>query len=94
VDLDLDEKIKRLTKFKDILNQHRETGHTTHRGTNRAWLNENVAWVRNEVVKAGCIITVTIAPPPIIGGLVHQNADPFDYMFDPTVRKEPYPQYY
>jgi hypothetical protein len=79
VDLDLDEKIKRLTQFKEILNEHSANGDATH----RAWLNENVAWVRNEVVKAGCIITVTIAPPPIIGGLVHRNADPFDYMFDP-----------
>jgi hypothetical protein len=78
VDLDLDEKIKRLTQFKEILNEHRATGHATH----RAWLNENVAWVRNEVVKAGCIITMTITAPPITGGAIHQNVDPFDYMFE------------
>ena len=34
-------------------------------------------------MEAGCLKTLSIGPPPAIGGLVMQNLDPFVMMFDP-----------
>jgi nucleoside 2-deoxyribosyltransferase len=48
----------------------------------REWLNQNVDAVRREVIEAGCFVTVTISPPPMFGGLVHQGVDPFSMMFE------------
>lgn len=73
------DKIKRLTEFKDNLRKHdRREDEAT-----RAWLNRNVRWVRREVIEAGCHHTLTISPPPAVGGLIMRNVDPFDYLFEP-----------
>lgn len=40
-------------------------------------------WVRREVIEAGCFHTITVGPPPAIGGLIMRNIDPFVMMFDP-----------
>src|SRR5271169_928255 len=41
-----------------------------------------MTWVRREVVEAGCFHTITIGPPPAIGGLVMRNIDSFAMMFE------------
>jgi hypothetical protein len=51
-------------------------------GETRAWINQNKAWTKREVVEAGCFQILTIAPPPLTGGLVFANLDPFYVMFD------------
>jgi hypothetical protein len=76
--VDVDGKIERLTQFKEILNDHSRRGDPTR----RAWLNQNVAEIRSEVIKAKCFKTLTISPPPITGGIVYSNIDPFSYMFE------------
>jgi hypothetical protein len=76
--VNVDEKIERLARFRDVLLQHHRTGDPR----SRSWLNQDAEWVRSEVIKAKCSRTVTISPPPIIGGLVYSNIDPFDYMFE------------
>src|SRR5262249_31071652 len=40
------------------------------------------------VLEAGCYGTVTIGPPPAIGGLVMRDIDPFEMMFDPPYKKD------
>jgi hypothetical protein len=74
----IDEKIERLMTFKQKLVQHDETSEPSL----REWLNQNKMWVRREVVEARCLRTVTISPPPAVGGLVLRRIDPFDCMFD------------
>jgi hypothetical protein len=76
--VDVDGKIERLTQFKALLREY----HRREDSESRAKLNENVAWVRNEVFKADCITTVTVSSPPITGGLIYRSIDPFDYMFN------------
>lgn len=76
--LNIDEKIERLTMFKTKLTQHNRT----YNSGLREWLNQNVHWARREVIEADCHKTMTILPPPIIGGLIMRGVDPFDSMFD------------
>ena len=76
--MDVEEKIARLTEFKSRL-----TGMGRRPvSSEREWLNQNVDWVRTEVAEAGRYVRVTISPPPIVGGLVFNNVDPFGAMFD------------
>jgi len=42
--------------------------------------------VRQEVIEAGCFHTMTIGPPPAIGGLVMHDLDPFENVFSPPYR--------
>lgn len=77
--MDIEEKVQKLEDFKAHL-ANRQKNHDTD---TRAWINQNQAWVRREVIEAGCFYTMTISPPPAVGGLVIQNVDPFSMMFNP-----------
>jgi hypothetical protein len=48
----------------------------------RSVINRHNRAVRNIVYEAGCLKLITAAPPPAIGGIVIQNADPFDIVFE------------
>lgn len=39
--------------------------------------------MRQEVIEAGCFQTITIGPPPAVGGLIAQNVDAFSMVFNP-----------
>jgi hypothetical protein len=77
--MEIEEKIQRLEEFKTklLLWQKR------HDPDVRSFINQNSVWVRREVIEAGCFHTLTIGPPPAVGGLVMRNVDPFAMMFDP-----------
>jgi hypothetical protein len=81
--VDVNEKITRLEEYKNGLIKYRKTGDAALRG----WLNQNLEVVRSEVVKNECFATLTISPPPAVGGLVYSHIDPFNYMFDPPYGK-------
>lgn len=49
----------------------------------RQQINESLRTARRFVFEAGCLKTVTIGPPPAVGGLVLSDVDPFDMIFDP-----------
>jgi len=49
----------------------------------RSFLNQNMSKARIEMANVGCFHTMTISPPPAIGGYVMQNVDPLITMFDP-----------
>ena len=72
------ETINRLDTFKSALREHEKTGNPKL----REWLNQEVGWVKSEVIEAGCFFSLTISPPPAIGGLVLRNVDPFAMMFE------------
>jgi predicted nucleotide-binding protein len=58
------------------------TGKTDDREL-RSWINQNVQKVRQLVATAGCARTITVSPPPAIGGLIVRNIDPFESIFQP-----------
>ena len=47
----------------------------------RTLINRNTPLVRNIVKRAGCGKTFTSTPPPIIGGVIHSNVDPFSHVY-------------
>lgn len=49
----------------------------------RSQINKKLRNVRNLVLRAGALKTFTISPPPMIGGMIMQNVDPFAMIFDP-----------
>jgi hypothetical protein len=77
--MEIEEKIQRLEHFKTQLLSWQKR----HDSGVRSFINQNCVWVRREVIEAGCFHTLTIGPPPAVGGLVMRNVDPFAMMFDP-----------
>lgn len=73
--------IARLENYKSLLTAYRRRD--GDRAERRSQLNQEKAWVRQQVIEAGCFVTVTVSPPPAIGGLIAQNIDPFAMLFDP-----------
>jgi predicted nucleotide-binding protein len=59
---------------------HRETENPREL---RSWINQNLRKVKQLVSDAGCGITLTISPPPAVGGLIMREVDPFDTIFNP-----------
>jgi hypothetical protein len=81
--MDRDEKIQRLEEYKQKLARWRHARDPSL----RSLINQETTWVRREVVEAGCHHTLTIGPPPAIGGLIMRNVDPFGAIFDPPYGK-------
>jgi len=77
--MEIEEKIQRLEEFKTNLLRWQQR----HDPDVRSFINQNSVWVRQEVIEAGCFHTLTIGPPPAVGGLVMRNVDPFAMMFAP-----------
>lgn len=77
--MEAEEKIQKLREYKVQLSQWQRNNDAE----TRSWINENTAWVRREVIEADCFYTMTISPPPAVGGLVMRNVDPFAMMFNP-----------
>lgn len=78
-----DEKIDRLEAFKDLLVAWDDLWEDpVRRADVRTAINREKSWVRQEVIEANCFKTVTISPPPMIGGLVMKNVDAFAMLFD------------
>lgn len=77
--MEIEEKIQRLDEFKSMLFSWQKS----HDPEIRSSINQNINWARREVIEAGCLHTLTIGPPPAVGGLIMRNIDPFHMMFDP-----------
>lgn len=77
--MEIEEKIARLEEYKSKL----LSWNKTHDAETRSFINQNIVWVQREVIEAGCFHTLTIGPPPAVGGLVMRNVDPFAMMFNP-----------
>jgi hypothetical protein len=83
---DVEERIKAIQEFKAKLHEWRE--HFDPKL--REWLNQNVHIIRRETEDANTRQTVTINPPPIVGG-PPMRVDPFDHMFEPIYFKSMVP---
>lgn len=78
--MDTDEKIERLRTFAAAVREWERT----HGADARSYINENLNWVHREVLEARCLRTLTISPPPAIGGMIMRNVDPFRSIFTPA----------
>lgn len=74
-----DEKIKKLEDFKTLV---RRWGATRDEQV-RSSINQERKWIEREILEAGCFKTITVSPPPAVGGLLLRNVNPFDFVFDP-----------
>ena len=77
--MDASEKIARLEDFRGYLDQWWEAESPDLRRK----INQKKAWIRRELIEANCMRTLTIGPPPAVGGLIMRDVDPFDVIFDP-----------
>lgn len=77
--MEIEDKIAKLEEFKETVNQFFES----YDQELRSKINRDKAWVRREVLEAGCFKTFTISPPPAVGGLIMRNVDPFECIFNP-----------
>lgn len=84
----LDERIELLNHFLALLDEWSET----HSQEVRASINRIKRSVQREVIEAGCLFTMTISPPPAVGGLVMQNVNPFDMIFEQVYLRSLNPQ--
>lgn len=78
--MDTPEKIERLREFAAAVREWERSRSTQA----RTYINENLNWVHREVLEAGCLRTLTISPPPAIGGMIMRNVDPFRSIFTPA----------
>ena len=85
---DLDQRIENLNRFLELLNEWSET----HSDESRAAINRVKRSVQREVIEAGCLFTMTISPPPAVGGMVMQNVNPFDMIFEQVYLRSLNPQ--
>jgi hypothetical protein len=77
--MNVDERINRLDGFRNLV----ETWRDKHDRAVRRQINEEIPSIRREVLEAGCYMTMTIGPPPAVGGLIMQDVDAFAMMFNP-----------
>ncbi len=79
----MDDKIQRLEEFINSLKEWKSSYQNEEKRSKiRSQINKIKPWVRQQVLEAKCLHTVTIAPPPAVGGLVMDNIDPFTMIFN------------
>lgn len=77
------DKISQLEGFKQAINEWRSTDKASqHSETLRSYINQNLQFVKKTVAETGCSKLLNISPPPATGGMVMQNVDPFDMIFN------------
>lgn len=81
--MDIPKKIERLEEFKRKVILWEDSWQDKERQSElRTYINQNKIWVRQQVIEARCFQTVTIGPPPAVGGLIMERVDPFNLIFD------------
>ena len=81
--MSIEERIKRLQTYRRAVVDWDESTDPRKRREIRSLLNQSKHAVQRDVLEAGCLKTLTITPPPAVGGLIMRNVDPFDAMFEP-----------
>lgn len=81
--------INQLNDYKELLTLW-EFGKPTH--ATRSEISKKLQSVREIVFRAGTLKTYTISPPPMIGGLIMRNVDPFGCIFNPPYDQSIIPQ--
>lgn len=74
--------IRELEEFRSAVGRWKSPSRTDNTTQLRSFINRRLEDVAEIVRLAGCRQTLTISPPPAIGGYVMQNVDPFSYIFE------------
>jgi len=74
--------IQDLEEFRSAIKRWSNPSRTDDREQLRSYINRRLEDVAEVVRLAGCRQTLTISPPPAIGGYVMPNVDPFAYIFE------------
>lgn len=74
----IEEKVKKLGDFKTLLQRWQ----SSRSDDIRSQINQERKWVERELLEAGCSKTITISPPPAVGGLMMRDVNPFNFLFD------------
>lgn len=80
--LDIPERLDKLSSFRDSIHRFLRSTDHDEKETLRRGINLNRASVEREVIEAGQLRLITIAPPPAVGGLIMREVNPFDMLFD------------
>jgi len=76
--IDYDVKIQSLEQFAELIADWEKTKSDDERHA----INKLKRAVERDVIEAGCMKTMTISPPPAVGGLLMRNINPFDHIFE------------
>lgn len=74
------EAIEKLEIFKKLLSDYFD-GNYDNESELKSEINYLLPIVQSLVIQADCLKTMTVAPPPAVGGMVIQNFNPFDMIF-------------
>lgn len=85
---DLDQRIENLNNFLVLLNGWSKD----HSEDSRAAISRVKRSIQREVIEAGCLFTITISPPPAVGGMIMQNVNPLDMIFEQVYLRSLNPQ--
>ncbi|MBN8532064.1 MAG: nucleotide-binding protein [Alphaproteobacteria bacterium] len=75
------ELVKKLEDFRAAVNGWTTETQPTIRQSHRSYINQKLHEIHEIVLLSGCLRTITISPPPAIGGVVMENVDPFTNIF-------------
>ncbi len=76
--MNADEKVERLEQFKELIFEWKNRPSTQL----RSQINQEKSWIRQQVIESGCYFTITLGPPPAIGGMIMRNIDCFAMIFE------------
>lgn len=74
--------IRELNEFREAINQWEKATKPDARQQLRSVINRRREHVEEIVRLAGCLQTLTISPPPMVGGLIMEGVNPFNYIFE------------
>ena len=86
--MNLEDRINRLNHYKKAVIAWNSSGNSQVRTELRSFINQNKRAVKRDVLEAGSYKTLTVAPPPAIGGFVMRRVCAFDMMFDPPYSQD------
>ena len=78
-----DDYILKLTEYKQLLSAFLDASDSEREDELRTEINKKKAFIIKIIKRAGTFKTYTIQLPRSIGGLIYQNLNPFDLIFDP-----------
>ena len=81
--MNLEDRINRLNDYKEAVIAWNNSNNSQDRTKLRSYINQNKRAIKRDVLEAGSYKTLTVAPPPAIGGLVMNGVCAFDMMFNP-----------
>ncbi len=74
--------LSEINEFRKLVKSWSSGRQPEQRDNVRSTINRQVERIEEIVRLAGCLRTLTISPPPFIGGLIMHEVNPFNYVFE------------